>query len=377
VLIPMVFVTTATPHLGVNQHTYVPLPRAAEYLIAFGLKKTGKDLFRFTRVIEDLFRKDDYLEPLSNFRQRIAYINVYGTDFQVPTATAAFWVPGSGSLHYRVRTPSEGFQTSESSSPVVSAADPTVPKAIVMTLTTPRCPNLPERGKEPDDKGNIVEGTKVEDTTVKGGVEEGESKADNTKENDNSDSDKSDPATLFMTWSKRLDGLGWTKVLVDVREYVPCVRQSISSVLSRQSTGMSADSSSKSTDNDPDRKEDTKEKTELFSEKTETSNDVKSDNSTNGEDVVHAIPNWKTKEIWTAGDLLAEYEGGLVTANSTKKKRLGSFRDWKPKLPLGHPVMIANAKDDVNKAVTSGGKPVMDYLGASLVKTLQESVFTE
>jgi len=39
--------------------------------------------------------------------------------------------------------------------------------------------------------------------------------------------------------------------------------------------------------------------------------------------------------------------------------------------------MIANAKDDLNKAVTSGGKPVMDYLGASLVKTLQESVFTE
>ncbi len=38
--------------------------------------------------------------------------------------------------------------------------------------------------------------------------------------------------------------------------------------------------------------------------------------------------------------------------------------------------MIANAKDDFNKKVTSGGKPVMDYLGASLVRTLQESVPT-
>ncbi len=38
--------------------------------------------------------------------------------------------------------------------------------------------------------------------------------------------------------------------------------------------------------------------------------------------------------------------------------------------------MIANAKDAFNKKVTTGGKPVMDYLGASLVRSLQESVPT-
>jgi hypothetical protein len=36
--------------------------------------------------------------------------------------------------------------------------------------------------------------------------------------------------------------------------------------------------------------------------------------------------------------------------------------------------MIANAKDNLNKKITSGGKPVMDYLGVTLVRTLQESV---
>ena len=41
---------------------------------------------------------------------------------------------------------------------------------------------------------------------------------------------------------------------------------------------------------------------------------------------------------------------------------------------MGHTVMIANAKDEFNKKTTSGGKPVMDYLGASLVRILQESV---
>ena len=45
-------------------------------------------------------------------------------------------------------------------------------------------------------------------------------------------------------------------------------------------------------------------------------------------------------------------------------------------IQLGHAVMIANGKDDFNKKLTSRGKPVMDYLGASLVRTLQESVPT-
>jgi hypothetical protein len=38
--------------------------------------------------------------------------------------------------------------------------------------------------------------------------------------------------------------------------------------------------------------------------------------------------------------------------------------------------MIANAKDEYNKKVTSGGKPVMDYLGSSLVQTLIKSTST-
>ena len=41
-----------------------------------------------------------YLKPLELFRKRIAYANAFGTDFPVPTATAAFLHADSASPHY-------------------------------------------------------------------------------------------------------------------------------------------------------------------------------------------------------------------------------------------------------------------------------------
>lgn len=41
-----------------------------------------------------------YLHPLGSFRKRIAYANAYGTDFPVPTATAAFLHPASTYPHH-------------------------------------------------------------------------------------------------------------------------------------------------------------------------------------------------------------------------------------------------------------------------------------
>lgn len=40
-----IFCTTATPHLGISQHTYLPLPRSAENMVAHALGNTGKDLY--------------------------------------------------------------------------------------------------------------------------------------------------------------------------------------------------------------------------------------------------------------------------------------------------------------------------------------------
>lgn len=39
-----IFCTTASPHLGISQHTYVPLPRSAENVVAHAMGDTGRDL---------------------------------------------------------------------------------------------------------------------------------------------------------------------------------------------------------------------------------------------------------------------------------------------------------------------------------------------
>lgn len=173
---------------------------------------------------------------------------------------------------------------------------------------------------------------------------------------------ENDPVEVYRSWSKRLDRLGWTKVLVDVREDVPGVRVSVGSPDGSNSSenkndedddGSKSGSSGSGSDNDND------------SEKNEEEVDKK-----DGTDTDDMITHVNMKDTWTAGELLTEFKGGLMTAANTKKSRR-SFRDLIPRIPLGHTVMIANAKDDFNRKVTTGGKPVMDYLGASLVRILQ------
>jgi hypothetical protein len=98
---PRVFCTTATPHLGVSQHTYLPLPRSIEYVIANAMQPTGRDFFRYTNVIQHLATDPIFVSPLQRFRKRIAYANAYQTDFQVPTSTAAF-LSATNSAHRRL-----------------------------------------------------------------------------------------------------------------------------------------------------------------------------------------------------------------------------------------------------------------------------------
>jgi hypothetical protein len=41
-------------------------------------------------------------------------------------------------------------------------------------------------------------------------------------------------------------------------------------------------------------------------------------------------------------------------------------------LPLGHTVMVANAKDAVNQYLTKGGQSTMDYLARTMLDMLLE-----
>ena len=93
------FCTTATPHLGVSGHTWLPLPRSAEVGIGSLMGQTGKDIFRMSTLIKTMCTEELFLKPLGSFRKRIAYANGYHTDFVVSTKTAAFLHPESTIPH--------------------------------------------------------------------------------------------------------------------------------------------------------------------------------------------------------------------------------------------------------------------------------------
>lgn len=111
-VVPNVFVTTATPHLGIKNMTYWKVPEFLEPVGAWMFGKSSNDLFRrrnnkinkasnanntnantnthnYNDIIEQLAFDPEFISPLSKFKRRIAYANAFSTDIAVTTATAA------------------------------------------------------------------------------------------------------------------------------------------------------------------------------------------------------------------------------------------------------------------------------------------------
>lgn len=105
---PFIFCTTATPHLGIGNHTYIPLPRSLEKLAGTVMQTTGRDMFGMTTIIFEMGTRELYLEPLRKFKSRIAMANAFGTDFQVPTATAAF-LSGNSDYPHKTLPPKKDY----------------------------------------------------------------------------------------------------------------------------------------------------------------------------------------------------------------------------------------------------------------------------
>lgn len=170
-----VFCSTASPHLGCADRTYVPIPRFAEVGIAQRLGETGRDLFRVNDLMLELATSPKFTRPLALFRKRIAYANAYGTDFVVPGSTAAFLDGASDSLHYFNAASEEEAQSKRQA--VDNRVCPATEEGLfVATCYTPRLST-----KDPfETSGNDLE-----------------------------------------VMSKNLDSLGWTKVFVDMRKEIP------------------------------------------------------------------------------------------------------------------------------------------------------------
>ena len=250
----MLFVTTATPHLGVagRGHTFLPIPRLAEQVIGRALQTTGKDLFRIDNddLIYKMSTDIEFLQPLSLFQKRVAYINAFRTDFQVPTRTAAFLSKNSTYPHY--------IHENEEDLPFLVA----------------------------------IASTKANHDILRG-VE-----------------DEDELPCKKHTMSVKLDALGWEKVFVDMRDYIP--------------RGIKLPS---------------------FLRKC-------------------------SREKWK--DFMKSKESNGEQSNIVESRELDAFMTGSDRIhiPVGHDVMVANARSESYSSFTVKGRPVMDYLASGVVKDL-------
>jgi len=344
---PNIFCTTATPHLGVSRHTYLPIPRFAESIIGTGLGETGRDLFRlnsdtnlvgavggavgggirrlrsFRRnavdennnnsekygseceqecIIRNMCLDERYLYPLRNFRQRVAYANAYGTDFQVPTQTAAFLCEDSDVCHTLIthRDRKEIHIESEKSR------------------------NNGEQNELENDRSFIEDSGNGECPSFVVAILRTDQQPWSSPSSSGSDS----PSSELLKMSQALDALGWKKVFIDVRNRIPVPGITMPAWL--RSSWRCLDDLIKDLTHRPYRSED-----QNIGENGGTSMDTRNE----GECVL------------TSKDL----------ARSTTIAETLHF-------PLGHTVMVANSKSETYSKLNSQGRPVMDKLSEDMIR---------
>jgi hypothetical protein len=104
-IVPNMFVTTASPWLGISKQTFIPIPRFLEMTIGATLGETGRDLFRMNSLVYEMGTMERYLDPLRSFKRRVAMSNSRQTDFLVPHGTALWLHKGNGTPHVREDVP--------------------------------------------------------------------------------------------------------------------------------------------------------------------------------------------------------------------------------------------------------------------------------
>jgi len=106
-VLPLVFCTTSSPHLGTSQETFIELPRWIEPHVATVFQQqTMNDLFgaHGSTVIRDMCVTNEYLSPLQQFQKRVAVANAYKTDFLVSVSSGAFLSLENDSIYHQQDT---------------------------------------------------------------------------------------------------------------------------------------------------------------------------------------------------------------------------------------------------------------------------------
>jgi hypothetical protein len=288
-VIPALFVTTATPHLGVAApHTYISLPNWLEYTVARIIGTTGLDLFRIQHhhnpnnnasskqpqmdILQQMTVDPKFTNPLRQFQYRIAYANAHYTDFQVPCSTAAFLSNNNTeSIHHLYPIDNQEFQY------------------VTLAVTTTTHTN---------DTGH----TKNDDESQQQQQQQQQCPIQNEPQQCLDLPLSSDA----LAW--HLDRMGWIKIFCDVRETLP---QLIWPWRNRNNSHSN-----------------------------------------------HASTNYKKHDIkpsYTSMELWESY---------------AKFNPSRIHLPLGHTMLVANAKNEFYRRINAPGQPVMDDLAKWMLQHL-------
>eukprot|EP00978_Attheya_sp_CCMP212_P014871 scaffold38132_cov40-Attheya_sp.AAC.1 len=341
-----VFCTTATPHLGVASHTWLPIPRIAEWAIGMGLQKTGVDLFRLDHYNDEKGKDliyimntqyDTFLKPLAKFRKRIAYANAFRTDFQVPTDTAAFLSKQSTYPHVHqqfVYEPKPGTNKSKEEE-AVSAK-----KA-----------NLAEKerlAKEVPFMAILLETEALDHSAPDFETRHAALLESSMTQCTNDGDDQTERDLLRMAVS--LDSLGWTKVFVDVRDRILVPGVSIPFLTHK------GDARGELEKFITDRHSSThKDSLPVIVKKKQTGDDDDGDDDDGG--------NSKMKKSDSRSEIRIESRELVRLLNLSEMLHV----------PLGHTVMVANSKSWWYSQLNAKGRPVMDKLAKDLLQQLTSS----
>ena len=196
-ILPLVFCTTSSPHIGVSQETFIELPRWIEPHVATVFQQqTMDDLFGVhdSTIVKDmcLEENENFLFPLKQFQKRIAVANAYKTDFLVSVSSGAFLSLDSDSVHH--------YQDGNSSSTRLMKDTGHVALQVV-TETAEATGTSTDSRDDTDDSRSIGPSLKLPPAARHVHSTQGD--------------------TSLKSCVDSLDRLGWHKIFIDTRNILP------------------------------------------------------------------------------------------------------------------------------------------------------------
>lgn len=336
-VIPHLFVTIASPHLGIKDMAYFKVPEFLEPLAGWTFGQSGNDLFRrgnlkkkeskrftmksdseahskineveeikYNDIIEELCLNPEFLLPLSRFSRRIAYANAFSTDIAVPTATAAFLSDDDDLDDSHNCNNNSETSIPQNSFSILSQGEVSTRSSHIFVA-------------EIDDKEKKINNHHIEQT---------QNNHNNTRQYSSA---RFDTATTYCNtdgepltrnpptvseMARKLDSLGWSKVFIDIRPHIPAIRK-------RPDTQRQASQNS-------------------FAEFIGRGG---------------------------SGDLEANQVGTLCYTSGELKRGLSGNGFDGITLPLGHSFLVANTKDPIHEMLYRSARPFVDQVIVNYVVT--------